>query len=120
MFCVLTRLFSFFLFRYFQLNPSVSLAWRVLSRSAQTFVSFILIFLIFMMSLTLTGYVIFGPKSSDFNSMQKTGVQLFRMVIGGFEYEKLAASNPWIAPVYFVFVAIVGYFILRNLFIAIM
>ena len=107
-------------FKYFQLNPSVSLAWRVLSRSAQTFVSFIFIFLIFMMALTLTGYVIFGPHSDDFYSMQRTGVQLFRMVIGGFEYEKLARSNPWIAPIYFISVALIGYFILRNLFIAIM
>jgi hypothetical protein len=73
-----------------------------------------------MMALTLTGYAIFGPHSSDFYTMRKTGVQLFRMVIGGFEYEKLAKSNPWIAPLYFVSVALIGYFILRNLFIAIM
>ena len=105
--------------KYFQLNPAVSLAWRVLARSAQTFISFMFIFIIFMMSFTLTGYVIFGPHSSDFYSMQKTGVQLFRMVIGGFEYQKLAQSNPWIAPIYFVSVAIIGFFVLRNLFIAI-
>ena len=111
--------FSLHLHRYFQLNPSVSLTWRVLSQSAQTFASFTFIFLIFMMSFTLTGYVIFGPHSSDFYSMQRTGVQLFRMVVGGFEYEKLAKSNPYIAPLYFVSVAIIGFFVLRNLFVAI-
>ena len=72
-----------------------------------------------MMAFTITGYAIFGPHSSDFKSMQRTGVQLFRMVVGGFEYEKLAQSNPWIAPIYFVSVAIIGFFVLRNLFIAI-
>ena len=72
-----------------------------------------------MAGFTVTGYALFGPKSSEFLSMQRTGVQLFRMIVGGFEYEKMADSNPYLAPVYFAAVAIVGYFILRNLFVAI-
>ena len=72
-----------------------------------------------MSGFTVTGYALFGPKLSDFLSMQRTSVQLFRMVVGGFEYEKLADSNPFLAPIYFLAVAILGYFILRNLFIAI-
>jgi hypothetical protein len=106
-------------FKYFQLNPSVSLSWRVLQKAALSFVSYSFIFLVFMAGFTVTGYALFGPKSSDFLSMQRTGVQLFRMIVGGFEYEKMADSNPYLAPVYFTAVAIVGYFILRNLFVAI-
>ena len=72
-----------------------------------------------MSGFTVTGYALFGPKLSDFLSMQRTSVQLFRMIVGGFEYQKLADANPFLAPVYFLGVAILGYFILRNLFIAI-
>ena len=105
--------------RYFQLNPSVSLTWRVLQRAALTFLSYSFIFLVFMAGFTVTGYALFGPKSPEFLSMQRTGVQLFRMVVGGFEYEKMAEANPYLAPIYFLAVAIIGYFILRNLFVAI-
>ena len=105
--------------RYFQLNPSVSLSLRVMQKSALSFISYSFLFLVFMMGFTVTGYALFGPKSSEFLSMQRTGVQLFRMFVGGFEYEKMADSNPYLAPVYFIAVAILGYFILRNLFLAI-
>ena len=44
---------------------------------------------------------------------------LLQMIVGNFDFEKLSRANEWMAPIYFVCTAVIGYFVLRNLFVAI-
>ena len=106
-------------FKYFALNPSISLVGRVLSNAAQSFITYSFMFTLVLTGFTITGYVIFGPADQDFVTMGGAYNQLILMVVGNFDYSKMDRANAWMAPVYFISAAIMGYFILRNLFVAI-
>merc|ERR1712138_290897 len=56
----------------------------------------------------------------SFMTVMATYNTMLRMTVGHFDYIKLQDANGVMAPMYFVGVAIAGYFVLRNMFIAIL
>ena len=66
-----------------------------------------------------SGYVLFGPRSDDFKTLQSSSVTLLRMSIGDIEFHKFIEGDRQIAPMYFVLFTVLFYFIMTNIFLSI-
>ena len=64
-------------------------------------------------------YVMFGISDENFLAYDVAYYQVLSMLSGSFNYETMAVSNPFLAPLYYVSVCTFGYLLLKNVFIAI-
>jgi hypothetical protein len=112
---------SFFkMFKFLQVSQKLSLIWRVLSRSAPNMLGFLVFFIIVFIAFVIMGYIIFGPEIREFRSFGVAFSTMGRMVFGSFDYEPLSFTQPYIAPVFFYLFMVLVYFILLNMFLAIL
>jgi|EP00505_MAST-04D_sp_SCG-Rhode-Island_P003978 hypothetical protein len=117
--CILIFLSTMKTFRYFKYNPNISMVWIVFQRAAVAFFHSFYIFFIYVSMFTFAGYVMFGISDENFLAYDVAYYQVLSMLSGSFNYETMAVSNPFLAPLYYVSVCTFGYLLLKNVFIAI-
>ena len=117
--CIVTFLAAIKIFKFFSYNPSISMVWIVLQRSAITFVHSFYVFFVYLSIFTFVGYVIFGVKDDSFLAYDVAYNQVLSMLAGNFNFSNMAKSSPYLAPLYYVAVCTFGYLFLKNVFIAI-
>jgi hypothetical protein len=76
-------------------------------------------FMIVFMSYAQFGYLLFGPKLYDFSSLSFAAYTLMRTMLGDFDFPALKEAHPTIGPFFFIFYIFVVFFILLNMFLAI-
>ena len=76
-------------------------------------------FMIVFMAYAQFGYLLFGPKLYDFSKMSYSAYTLMRTMLGDFDFPAFQAAHPVIGPVFFIFYIFVVFFILLNMFLAI-
>ena len=76
-------------------------------------------FMIVFMAYAQFGFLLFGPKLYDFSKMSYSAYTLMRTMLGDFDFPAFQAAHPVIGPVFFIFYIFVVFFILLNMFLAI-
>jgi len=107
-------------FKYLSVNVRMSLLWRTLEKAAGDLLAFTIFFFIMFTGFVLTGHLLFGPALYNFHSFGRSFFTCFQMLLGEFSYEDMEErGNRVLAPVFFGLYMLLAFFVLLNMFIAI-
>ena len=107
-------------FKYTAVNRRMSMVLVVLSDAWANLVIFLTMFLIVFVAFVVMGWIIFGPEMREFRAFGPAFSTLGRMTFGKFDYQRMSLTQPYIAPVYFYAFMVLLFFILMNMFLAIL
>lgn len=107
------------LFKYLSFNRTLMQLSMTLSRCAADLMAFALMFLIVFVAFAQLGYALFGTENADFRSFSVTMMTLLRTVLGDFDYLAIEKANRLLGPIYFVAYIFLVFFVLLNMFLAI-
>jgi len=106
-------------FKYTSFNKTMTQLSMTLSRCAKDVAGFAVMFFIVFLAYAQLGYLIFGTQVAGFNTVQDSIYTLFRVILGDFDFESLEAANRILGPLYFLTYVFFVFFVLLNMFIAI-
>jgi len=106
-------------FKYISFNRTMQQLSTTIARCAPDVVAFGFMFMIVFMAYAQFGYLLFGPKLYDFSKMSYSAYTLMRTMLGDFDFPAFQAAHPIIGPAFFIFYIFVVFFILLNMFLAI-
>merc|ERR1711976_557169 len=107
------------LFKYISFNKTLKQLQSTLSRCAFDIVGFLIMFMIIFIAYAQLGYLVFGSSVADFNTPSQAMYTLFRIILGDFNFHQLERANYILGPAYFISYVILVFFILMNMFLAI-
>ncbi|KAL0224650.1 hypothetical protein RCL1_002562 [Eukaryota sp. TZLM3-RCL] len=116
---VLAFFMFFSLFKYLDISHRLSLLTRVIRTASKDIFAFVIIFGIVFLGYAFAGRLAFGIDVFEYRSMKHSCLSLFRMVVGDFDYERLFRANRIIGPTFIISFMFLVYFILLNMFLAI-
>ena len=106
-------------FQFLRLLPGIELVHRTLTRAVEDISMYFVLFGLMFLAFTLCAFLVFGPLLEDFKDMGVATISLLRMALGDFQYSELRNANPAFAPIFFLFFTIIFFFLLMNIFLAI-
>eukprot|EP00736_Rhodelphis_marinus_P006127 Rmarinus@m.17856 len=110
----------FKIFKYLSISTRMSQLIRTLSEGATEIGYFLFVFAVIFLSFAISGSVAFGVDVEDFRSVGNSVVALFRgLTEGQLQFESLYHSNRVLGPIYYFLFFILAFFVLINIFIAI-
>ena len=116
-----TCIFSYVkLLRFLQLSPRLSQLTLTLSEAASDIGAFMIIFLVVFLAYAQAFTMAFGMEVDAFQSFPTSVTTLFLVILGEFDFQALLDANPVLAPVLFFTFVIFVFFVLVNMFIAIL
>ncbi|KAG8250081.1 polycystic kidney disease 2-like 1 protein isoform X1 [Homalodisca vitripennis] len=105
--------------KYMNFNHSMHQMQTTLSRATKDIACFSVIFFIVFITFAQLGHLLFGSQVQDFRSFVTSVFALLRTAVGDFDYHKIENVNHFLGPVYFFAYIFFIYFILVNMFLAI-
>lgn len=106
-------------FKYLSFNRTLLQLSQTLSRCAWDLVAFGLMFAIVFVAFAQLGYMLFGTENGDFRTYGDSLMTLLRTVLGDFDYVAIEKANRVLGPIYFVSYIFFVFFVLLNMFLAI-
>ncbi|XP_077575539.1 polycystin-2 [Stigmatopora nigra] len=107
------------LFKFINFNKTMSQLTGTMSRCAKDLLGFAIMFFIIFLAYAQLAYLLFGTQVQDFSSFQASILTQFRIILGDFEFSEIEEANPVLGPVYFSTFVFFIFFILMNVFLAI-
>uniref|UniRef100_A0A3Q3VWT3 Polycystin-2 n=1 Tax=Mola mola TaxID=94237 RepID=A0A3Q3VWT3_MOLML len=107
------------LFKFINLNKTMSQLSSTMSRCAKDLVGFAIMFFIIFLAYAQLAYLVFGTQVNDFSTFQASIFTQFRIILGDFEFSEIEEANPVLGPIYFTTFVFFIFFILMNMFLAI-
>ncbi|XP_054085331.1 polycystic kidney disease 2-like 2 protein isoform X2 [Zeugodacus cucurbitae] len=95
-----------------QFNATVSTCFRDL-------LGFGVMFGIVFLAYAQLGLLLFGNVHHDFRNFKESLLTMIRMILGDFDYEGIEAANRVLGPIFFLTYILLVFFILLNMFLAI-
>nr|XP_014097996.2 polycystic kidney disease 2-like 2 protein [Bactrocera oleae] len=95
-----------------QFNATVSTCFRDL-------LGFSVMFGIVFLAYAQMGLLLFGNVHHDFRNFKESLLTMIRMILGDFDYDGIEAANRVLGPIYFLTYIVLVFFILLNMFLAI-
>lgn len=119
--CFLVMICWIKLFKYLCLCGYFRLLVRVLERCAQELVIFSLLLLVIFFGFAIAFFIGMGDSNETFSTVSNSFLVLFFMLLGGFEIDSnwFGPGESTIKPIIFLCYIILVYFILFNVFMAI-
>ncbi|XP_067619298.1 polycystin-2-like protein 2 [Eurosta solidaginis] len=113
-FLVCIKIFKFISFNKTmrQFNATVSTCFRDL-------LGFGVMFGIVFLAYAQLGLLLFGNVHYDFRNFHESLITMIRMILGDFDYDSIEAANRVLGPIYFLTYILLVFFILLNMFLAI-
>jgi len=109
------------LFKFLNENDRMSLLWRTIEVAIPDLLTFLVFFFIVFGGFVATGHILFGTELYDWQDFNHSFFTCFRMILGDFDYYSMSElGNRLLGPIYFLFYQILVFFILINMFLAIM
>lgn len=120
-FCMACVLFiQFFkLFKYFAFNRKLGQLNTTLRYCRNGISGYTVMFMVVFFAYAELGYLLFGSQVQRFCGFSTSMVTLFRTVLGDFNYAELEEADPIFAPIFFISYIFVVFYILMNMFLAI-
>uniref|UniRef100_A0A3B4YFM2 Polycystin-2 n=1 Tax=Seriola lalandi dorsalis TaxID=1841481 RepID=A0A3B4YFM2_SERLL len=107
------------LFKFININKTMSQLSSTMSRCAKDLVGFAIMFFIIFLAYAQLAYLVFGTQVNDFSTFQASIFTQFRIILGDFEFSQIEDANPVLGPIYFTTFVFFIFFILMNMFLAI-
>ncbi|XP_077381298.1 polycystin-2 [Festucalex cinctus] len=107
------------LFKFINFNKTMSQLTGTMSRCAKDLVGFAIMFFIIFLAYAQLAYLLFGTQVNDFSTFQASIFTQFRIILGDFEFSEIEEANPVLGPIYFTTFVFFIFFILMNMFLAI-
>lgn len=119
--CFNVLLTTFRTFKYLKLNHRLYLLWKTLRHAGLDLIGFLFIFLIFIFGFIFMGWLAFGSDLAEFNTFVNSFSTSWNFIIGNApDYGAMYNSNRILGPLFFVLFTVFIFFILANMFIAIL
>jgi len=107
------------IFKYLRLNRRMKILWDTLSGAFLDLFYMLIVSLLIVSGFALTGNLIFGQTIREYKTFSSSMSTLLRSLLGDFDYKKMANTCPNIAPIYFVLYIFIVFFVITNMFIAV-
>ena len=107
------------LFKYVSFNKTMNQLSCTLKASAKDIFGFAIMFFIVFFAYAQLGYLVFGSQLDDFKTFGDSTFTLFRIILGDFDFKAIQDANRVLGPIYFVTYVFFVFFILINMFLAI-
>uniref|UniRef100_UPI0037E73607 polycystin-2-like protein 1 n=1 Tax=Semicossyphus pulcher TaxID=241346 RepID=UPI0037E73607 len=106
-------------FKYVSFNKTMTQLSSTLGRCAKDILGFAIMFFIVFFAYAQLGYLLFGTEVDSFSTFIKCIFTQFRIILGDFDYDAIDRANRVLGPFYFVTYVFFVFFILLNMFLAI-
>ncbi|XP_050302328.1 polycystic kidney disease 2-like 2 protein [Anthonomus grandis grandis] len=106
-------------FKFLNFNRRMAQLNNTIKRCAMDILGFCVMFFVAYFAYAELGYLVFGSEVDDFRSFGEAMFTLLRTILGDFDYGAIRQSNWIIAPIYFLSFIILVFFVLLNMFLAI-
>ncbi|KAM4590858.1 polycystin-2-like protein 1 isoform 2-T2 [Odontesthes bonariensis] len=107
------------IFKYISFNKTMSQLSTTLGRCAKDIFGFAIMFFIVFFAYAQLGYLLFGTEVESFSTFVKCIFTQFRIILGDFDYDTIDRANRVLGPIYFVTYVFFVFFVLLNMFLAI-
>jgi len=107
------------IFKYMSFHKTMYQMSQTLSQCAQDILGYTVMFFIVFFAFAQLGYLVFSSNTFGFHTFADTIFTLFRIILGDFDFYALQQKHPVFGPIYFVTYIFVVFFILVNVFLAI-
>ncbi|ELW49349.1 Polycystic kidney disease 2-like 1 protein [Tupaia chinensis] len=107
------------IFKYISFNKTMTQLSSTLARCAKDILGFAVMFFIVFFAYAQLGYLLFGTQVENFSTFVKCIFTQFRIILGDFDYNAIDNANRILGPVYFVTYVFFVFFVLLNMFLAI-
>ncbi|KYO25132.1 hypothetical protein Y1Q_0001766 [Alligator mississippiensis] len=107
------------IFKYISFNKTMTQLSSTLARCAKDILGFAIMFFIVFFAYAQLGYLLFGTQVENFSTFVKCIFTQFRIILGDFDYNAIDNANRVLGPVYFVTYVFFVFFVLLNMFLAI-
>ncbi|KAL3319447.1 polycystic kidney disease 2-like 1 [Cichlidogyrus casuarinus] len=107
------------LFKFINFNRAMTLMSVSLSAAMDDLMSFMVMFAIIFFAYAQLGYLAFGSQATDMSSFSTACFSLLRLILNDFDFTQYKKANRILGPLYFVAFIVICFFILFNMFVAI-
>ncbi|XP_058044069.1 polycystin-2-like protein 1 [Ahaetulla prasina] len=107
------------IFKYISFNKTMTQLSSTLARCAKDILGFAIMFFIVFFAYAQLGYLLFGTQVENFSTFVKCIFTQFRIILGDFDYNAIDNANRILGPIYFVTYVFFVFFVLLNMFLAI-
>ncbi|XP_069755503.1 polycystin-2-like protein 1 [Narcine bancroftii] len=107
------------IFKYISFNKTMTQLSSTLARCAKDILGFAIMFFIVFFAYAQLGYLLFGTQVENFSTFLKCIFTQFRIILGDFNFDEIDNANRILGPIYFVTYVFFVFFILLNMFLAI-
>nr|XP_032805650.1 polycystic kidney disease 2-like 1 protein [Petromyzon marinus]XP_032805653.1 polycystic kidney disease 2-like 1 protein [Petromyzon marinus] len=106
-------------FKYVSFNKTMTQLSSTLARCAKDVLGFAVMFFIIFFAYAQLGYLLFGTQVEDFSTFSNCIFTQFRIILGDFDFNAIENANRVLGPLYFTTYVFVVFFVLLNMFLAI-
>uniref|UniRef100_A0A3Q1IC67 EF-hand domain-containing protein n=1 Tax=Anabas testudineus TaxID=64144 RepID=A0A3Q1IC67_ANATE len=107
------------IFKYISFNKTMTQLSSTLGRCAKDILGFAIMFFIVFFAYAQLGYLLFGTVVQSFSTFTTCISTQFRIILGDFNYDAIDSANRVLGPIYFVTYVFFVFFVLLNMFLAI-
>ncbi|XP_033255735.1 polycystic kidney disease 2-like 1 protein [Drosophila miranda] len=107
------------IFKFISFNKTLVQFTTTLRRCSKDLAGFSLMFGIVFLAYAQLGLLLFGTKHPDFHNFVTSVLTMIRMILGDFQYNLIEQANRVLGPIYFLTYILLVFFILLNMFLAI-
>nr|XP_027783365.1 LOW QUALITY PROTEIN: polycystic kidney disease 2-like 2 protein [Marmota flaviventris] len=107
------------IFKFISFNKTMSQLSSTLSCCIKDIVGFAIMFFIIFFAYAQLGFLVFGSQVDDFSTFQNSIFTQFRIVLGDFNFAGIQQANWILGPIYFITFIFFMFFVLLNMFLAI-
>uniref|UniRef100_A0A3B3CE36 Polycystic kidney disease 2-like 1 n=1 Tax=Oryzias melastigma TaxID=30732 RepID=A0A3B3CE36_ORYME len=107
------------IFKYISFNKTMTQLSTTLGRCAKDIMGFAVMFFIVFFAYAQLGYLLFGTQVDTFSTFVKCIFTQFRIILGDFNFDAIDQANRVLGPIYFVTYVFFVFFVLLNMFLAI-
>ncbi|XP_036988868.2 polycystin-2 isoform X2 [Artibeus jamaicensis] len=107
------------LFKFINFNRTMSQLSTTMSRCAKDLFGFAIMFFIIFLAYAQLAYLVFGTQVDDFSTFQECIFTQFRIILGDINFAEIEEANRILGPIYFTTFVFFMFFILLNMFLAI-
>nr|XP_020850205.1 polycystic kidney disease 2-like 1 protein isoform X1 [Phascolarctos cinereus] len=107
------------IFKYISFNKTMTQLSSTLARCAKDILGFAVMFFIVFFAYAQLGFLLFGTQVENFSTFVKCIFTQFRIILGDFDYNAIDKANRILGPAYFVTYVFFVFFVLLNMFLAI-
>ncbi|XP_026848904.1 polycystic kidney disease 2-like 2 protein [Drosophila persimilis] len=107
------------IFKFISFNKTLIQFTTTLRKCSKDLIGFSIMFGIVFLAYAQLGLLLFGTEHPDFNNFVTSVLTMIRMILGDFQYTLIQQSNRVLGPIYFLTYIVLVFFILLNMFLAI-